>query len=222
MTSPQWPLINNGDSSTGRPAGPASDPDAAVDEPLRDRAERFLHEAFRDGRLNAAEFERRFTTVMNASRRSQVNQALEGIPARVSSALAAVSDRFSSSGQGRKLPPLPASMAQMGTTGATAAHLSGLVTSIFGPLVAYSLARPGSYMRREAAKAFNFQLVAGVSFVVVAIVAGIIDFGGLVALAWLAWFGSTIYGGVRAASGRDWVNPVNRIKHLAPLPIDGR
>ncbi|MFB9620708.1 DUF1707 and DUF4870 domain-containing protein [Brooklawnia cerclae] len=221
MTStPQWPLINSGDPSSSRPS--TANPDAPVDEPQRDRAERFLHDAFRDGRLTTAEFERRFTSVMNASRRDQLAQAVEGIPARASSALTVMNDRFNANSRGRQAPPLPAAMPSPGTTGATLAHLSGLISSIFGPLVAYSIARPGTYMRREAAKAFNFQLVAGISFVAVAVIAGIIDFGGLVPLAWLAWFGFTIYGGVKAASGQDWANPVNRLTHLSPLPTDGR
>lgn len=54
------------------------------------------------------------------------------------------------------------------------AHLSGLVSWIFGPLLLHALATPGTVARREAARAFNFQFVAGLACIVVAVVAGVL------------------------------------------------
>ena len=72
------------------------------------------------------------------------------------------------------------------------------------PAIIYGSAPRNSLTRREAAKAFNFQLVAGFGFMTVAIVlGGILGFGAPVALAWLAWLGLTVFGGIKAATGED-------------------
>lgn len=216
-SSQQWPLLNQSSTATAS----AETPDAKLTEPERDRAERFLHAALRDGRLNASDFEARFTAVMNAKRLAQVHTAISGI-APVGQALARVQDRFSAPGQqpgAARVPSLPSISSGAGAF----AHFSGLFSWIIGPAVIYAASPQGSIARREAAKAFNYQLVAGFAFLAVAIVlGGILNLGGFVPLAWLGWLGLTIFGGVRAAAGEDWQNPLTRLVRVQALPTDGR
>lgn len=122
-------------------------------------------------------------------------------------------------GEGTLVPPT----GQSSSNGiAVLAHISGMFTWIVGPAVFYAIARPGSLVRKEAAKAFNYQLVAGLLFVAASIVFGVLNLGGAVALLWLGWFGLTIVGAAKAGSGQDWTNPVNKYTKFAPMPVDGR
>jgi uncharacterized Tic20 family protein len=90
---------------------------------------------------------------------------------------------------------------------------------LLGPGLVFALSTPGTYARREAAKAFNFQLIAAVAFVVVGMLAGIT---GLDVFIWLlpfmglGWFILTILGGAKALQGEDWKNPV---KHVIKLEV---
>ena len=84
---------------------------------------------------------------------------------------------------------------------------------LLGPGLVFALSTPGTHARREAAKAFNFQLISFVAFVVVGIVAGITEFdlfGFLLPLMGLGWFILTIVGGAKALQGENWRNPVKK------------
>ena len=85
----------------------------------------------------------------------------------------------------------------------------------------YAASSQGSYSRREAAKAFNFQdLIATVVFVLVGILGGITEldlFGALMPLIGLSWLVLTIIGGAKALQGENWRNPVKSVIKLEVL-----
>jgi uncharacterized Tic20 family protein len=115
----------------------------------------------------------------------------------------------------------PAYQHQQGTAGGSLAHLSGLFLSILGPGVGYAVSPQDSPARREAAKAFNFQLISLIASLIAGTVVAftdiwLIDF--LVGLGWLAWVTLSIIGGVKAAQGSDWNNPVTKAVKLKVLP----
>lgn len=216
-SSQQWPLLNQATQTQTR-----TRTTERINEAERDGAERFLHQALRDGRLSIGDFEARFTAVMNASRTGQLHSAMAGI-APVGQALARVQDRFGLGTQRPMAARMPTPPQSLNSGAAALAHFSGLFSWVIGPAVIYAASPQGSFARREAAKAFNYQLVAGFSFLAVAIVlGGILGLGGAVALAWLAWVGLTIFGGARALAGDDWENPLNRVTRVHALPTDGR
>lgn len=175
----------------------------------RQRAEELLKQAYCDGRLDEVEFDGRLGRVMLAQTRRDLNVALYGIPA---APLA--------------VPGFASRPAPVGTGVGALAHFSALFTWILGPLLVYALGQPGSPARREAAKAFNFQLLAGLACIVTMTIAGLIlpdALVGLVAvLGWVGWFVLTIVGGARALSGQPWVNPVQRALRWEALDPRGR
>ena len=100
------------------------------------------------------------------------------------------------------------------------AHFSAFLLWLFGPALVYALSTPGTYARREAAKAFNFQLIALVAFVVVGMLGGITGldiFGWLMPFMGLGWLVLTIVGGAKALQGENWKNPVRRVVPLQVL-----
>lgn len=221
MSYDQWPLLNNDRPNAQSATRPA--PDGPINEMQRGDAERQLHQAFRDGRITTTDFEERFTKAMNATQLGQLRAALENIPAPVQQAMVSVHQQYRNyAGQQRGGQWVPA-MPQANDSGAAMmTHFSGLISWIIGPAIIYGFSRPGSLVRREAAKAFNFQLASSVFFIMGAVLAGFIGLGGLVPLLWLGWFGMTIASGVMAARGEDWQNPVNKWVKINPLPTDGR
>lgn len=220
--SPQWPLLNNAQTST------AEAPDAQVTESERDRAERLLHQAFRDGRINVADFEQRFTRAMNASKMSQLRTAVADMPAPVNRAVTSVHNYYRASTGAPQHNVLVASAhRQQSSTERDAAiaglaHASGIFTWILGPALFYANAKPGTFLRVQAAKAFNFQLTAGLLFIGASIALGILGLGGLTALMSLAWLGLTIVSAVKAGKGEDWDNPVSQWFKWQPMQTDGR
>ena len=74
---PQWPLLNNSQPTDRYQAPSASAPNAPVSEVERDRAERLLHQAHREGRITTTDFEQRFTRAMNATRADQLYAAIQ-------------------------------------------------------------------------------------------------------------------------------------------------
>lgn len=195
-------------------AGPAS-LGLRVSTEERDRAQGFLAEAYADGRLSEWDFDQRLEQVLTATTRRELNGAFYGLvtvpPA------------------GRALGLHPAYRPSLvdhgpegrfGQTAAGLAHLSGLFTWVFGPLLFHILATPGSYARRESAKAFNFQLVSGGAFLGAGILAAAIGshaMGSLLGLLWFAWLLLTIIGGAKAFGGQDWKNPVGRAIRWQPM-----
>ena len=221
---PQWPLLNNSQPTDRYQAPSASAPNAPVSEVERDRAERLLHQAHREGRITTTDFEQRFTRAMNATRADQLYAAIQNIPAPLNQAMVPMGEQYQrgygpQNPQAARMPVFPAGDSERN---ATLTHLCGALTWIFGPLIVHSSTRPGSLLRREAAKAFNYQLIAGGVFVAAAIVFGILGLGNLMGLVWLGWLGLTIAGAVKAGNGQDWTNPLTKFTKVTPLDPSGR
>ncbi|MGB3956269.1 MAG: DUF1707 and DUF4870 domain-containing protein [Brooklawnia sp.] len=198
-------------------------PDAPVSEPDRDRAERLLHQAHREGRITTTDFEERFTRAMNATRAGQLYSAIQNIPAPVSQAMVRVGEQYQRARSGQPQQGWTPAIRQADTErNAALTHLSGMFTWIFGPLVIHSVSRPGSVLRREAAKAFNYQLAAGGIFLAASMVFGILGLGSLTGLVWLSWLGLTIMSAVKAGNGHDWTNPLTRVTKVNLLDPTGR
>ena len=165
----------------------------------RHRAADTIQEAYSQGRLDEVELDERLSLALNARTRADLQHCLVGLPPAPLMAFR------------------PAAVAKTGSTAGGLAHLSALVSWIFGPLLVYATAAPGSATRAEAAKAFNFQLTFGTAFLLTAIVGGMLLPEGLTAALvlaeWIMWVVFTIVGGARALSGQPWRNPV-----MAVLP----
>ena len=180
----------------------------------RDRAEAWLKDAYADGRVSADEFDRRMGQILGAVTRKDLNEAFYG--------LVSVPLPSQAMGVHPAYQPMirPEVRQQAGRGTAGFAHFSALFTWLIGPGVVFALSRPGSYTRREAAKAFNFQLIAAIAFVVVAIVGGITHlsvFDWIMPLMWLGWLVLTIVGGAKALQGENWKNPVKQVLKLEVL-----
>jgi uncharacterized Tic20 family protein len=179
----------------------------------RDRAEAWLKDAYADGRISEADFDQRIGQVLSAVTRKDLNQAFFG--------LVQVPTPSKALGLHPAYQPLvPAEARQRAGRGvAGLAHFSVFFLWLLGPGLVFALSTPGTYARREAAKAFNFQLIAAVAFVVVGMLAGITGldvFSWLLPFMGLAWFILTILGGAKALQGEDWKNPV---KHVIKLEV---
>jgi len=181
----------------------------------RDRAESWLKDAYADGRISEVEFDQRIGQVISAITRKEMNEAFYG--------LVQVPTPSRALGLHPAYRPLvhPEAKQRAGRGVAALAHFSVFFFWLLGPGLVYALSSPGTYARREAAKAFNFQIVATVAFVVVAILGGItrLDFfGWMMPLMGLGWLILTIVGGAKALQGEDWRNPVKRVARLEVLP----
>lgn len=184
-----------------------------VTDAERDRAEHLLKEAYVDGRLDMADFDRRVGQVMVAGTRRDLNASLAGLQQPARPALAPYS----------AYTPVPAR--PVGTGAAAAAHFLPFVAWIFGPLAIWALSAPASYARREAAKAFNWQFTSTILLLIAGIIGSIVDgvvVNQLVGLAWIGWVVLTIVGGAKAAQGANWNNPVNRVVRWNVLDPSGR
>ncbi|MEL4506343.1 DUF1707 and DUF4870 domain-containing protein [Luteococcus sp. H138] len=179
-----------------------------VTEDQRERSLAYLQQAYAEGRLTIYELDARVETVLQASTRREMNRAFEGLARIPVGAGASLLMR----------PTRPTGVpGPMGRTGATVAHLTGLGSFFVGPAVCYALAPHESYARREAAKAFNFQLVALVVMAITgALTEGFLG-GALSGVLGITWLVLTVAGISHAASGDDWRNPVSRLVPLRPL-----
>ncbi|GAA3602672.1 DUF1707 and DUF4870 domain-containing protein [Microlunatus ginsengisoli] len=180
----------------------------------RDRAEAWLKDAYADGRVSEAEFDQRMGQVLGAVTRKDLNEAFYGlVTVPVPSQALGVHPAYQPI-----IRPEVRQQAGRGTAGF--AHFSALFSWIVGPAIVFALSRPGSFTRKEAAKAFNFQLIAMIAFVVVAIVGGITGlsiFDWIMPLMWLGWLVLTIVGGAKALQGENWRNPVKQVLKLEVL-----
>jgi uncharacterized Tic20 family protein len=180
----------------------------------RDRAESWLKEAYADGRISEIEFDSRIGRVISAETRKDLNDAFYGLVQVPTSSRAL--------GVHPAYQPLvrPEALQQAGRGVAGLAHFSVFFLWLLGPGLFFALSAPGSYVRREAAKAFNFQLISFVSIVVVGIVAGITDlaiFNWVLPFMFLGWFVLTVVGGAKALQGENWRNPVKTVLKLEVL-----
>jgi uncharacterized membrane protein len=181
----------------------------------RERAEHWLQEAYADGRITEDEFDRRIGQVISSTTRKDLNEAFYG--------LVQVPMPSKAMGIHPAYQPMirPETRQQAGRGAAAFAHFSVFFFWILGPGLVYGLSTPGSYSRKEAAKAFNFQVITAISFVFVAILGGITHWdplGWIVPLMGLGWFVLTIVGGAKALQGEDWRNPVKSVLKLEVLP----
>ncbi|MDO5498590.1 MAG: DUF1707 and DUF4870 domain-containing protein [Propionibacteriaceae bacterium] len=204
--SGQFPQYSEYRPDHGQPAHPSLGLGVTREE--RDRAERFLADAYADGRLNEYEFDGRMEQVLTAQNRQELNQAFYG--------LVDVPSTSRALGLHPAYHPHLVRQSADSRTGrgaAAVAHFSPFFLWIFGPLLVNLISSPGSYAKREAAKAFNFQLIAFVAFVVSGIATGIVGdaLSWVMGLGAVAWLVLTIVGGVKAANGEDWQNPVRKV-----------
>jgi uncharacterized Tic20 family protein len=181
----------------------------------RDRAERWLQDAYADGRVSEDEFDRRIGQVISAHSRRDLNEAFFG--------LVDVTTPSRALGVHPAYQPMvrPETKEQAGRGVAGFAHFSVFFLWLLGPGLVFALSQPGSYARKEAAKAFNFQLITAISFIGVGIVSGITSldiFDWLFPFMALGWFVLTILGGAKALQGQNWKNPVKHIIKLEALP----
>ena len=109
---------------------------------------------------------------------------------------------------------------QAGRGAAGFAHFSVFLLWLLGPLMVFGLSAPGSYARREAAKAFNFQLLSFLLLAGGAVITAILPgdgFNSILGLMGVAWFVLTIVGGAKALQGDDWRNPATRALKMRVL-----
>jgi uncharacterized Tic20 family protein len=180
----------------------------------RDRAESWLKEAYADGRLSEVEFDSRIGKVLAAETRKDLNDAFYG--------LVQVPTPSRALGVHPAYQPLvrPETRQQAGRGVAGFAHFSVFFLWLLGPGLVFALSSPGTYPRREAAKAFNFQLISFIVLIVTGIVGGITGldlFEWLVPFMILGWFILTIIGGAKALQGDNWRNPVKSVLKLEVL-----
>lgn len=179
----------------------------------RDRAESWLKEAYAEGRISEAEFDHRIGQVISSVTRRDLNEAFYGLvqvptPSRALGLHPAY----------QSLNPTKHETSGRGV--AALAHFSVFFMWILGPGLVYALSSKGSYAKREAAKAFNFQVVAAISFMAVGILSGITNldiFEWVFPLMGFAWFVLTILGGAKAAQGENWRNPVKSVIKIEML-----
>ncbi len=189
----------------------------AITEEQRERGERWLQDAYAAGRISEKEFERRIEQALSAVTRRDLNLAFYG--------LVDVSVANQAMGVHPAYRPLTPVTQTVGRGAASVAHFSGLISWIFGPVLMYVLSPVNSYARKEAAKAFNFQLVAMLALIGSGIVAGIFDevpgvgdaIGLIPAIVWFGWLILTVVGGAKAAQGEDWTNPVTKKARIKVL-----
>jgi hypothetical protein len=180
----------------------------------RDRAEYWLKEAYADGRISEVEFDSRIGQVLSAETRKELNDAFYG--------LVQVPTPSRALGVHPAYQPLvrPETMQHAGRGVAGLAHFSVFFLWLLGPGLVFALSSPGSYPRREAAKAFNFQLISFIVLIVTGIIAGITElnvFEWLIPFMFLGWFILTIVGGAKALQGDNWRNPVKSVLKLEVL-----
>ena len=195
----------------GMPVDPYASLSLRVGDAERARAESVLQEAYCTGRLDEVELDERLGLAMRAENRRELSAALAGLPRPAPMPFA---------------HPAASPSRPDATVLGGVAHLSALFTWIVGPLVCYAVATPGTPARRESARAFNFQAIAGGIGLVTVILASILlpgEIGAvLVMLGWLAWFSLTIISGARAIGGQKWLNPVTRVIRWEALDTSGR
>lgn len=189
------------------PTVPQPLPSLRVSDADRHRATEALKDAYCEGRIDEVDLDHRLALALVARTRGDLQASLRGLAIRP-----------------RPLGTHPDS--RPGTVGGGLAHLSGLFTWILGPLLVHALSAPGGAARREAARAFNFQLVSSIAFVLTVVAGGILlpeaVVAALVGLGWLGWATLTVVGGARVLSGQPWVNPVLRVVRWEALDSRGR
>lgn len=200
--------------SASQPSYPHPTLQMSVTPEQRERAVSWLQQAYAEDRIGESELDWRLGQVLEATSRRDLNQAFLG--------LVSVPIASQAVGLHPAYQPLvrPEVRQQAGRGAAGFAHLSVFFVWLLGPLLVFALSAPGSYARREAAKAFNFQLLSFLLLAGSAIITSILPgdgFSSILGLMGVAWFVLTIVGGAKALQGEDWRNPATRALKLHVL-----
>ncbi|TRY19463.1 DUF1707 and DUF4870 domain-containing protein [Tessaracoccus rhinocerotis] len=179
-----------------------------VSDQERNAAITAIQAAYAEGRLDEPNLERRLDLALNARTRLELNQSLEGL-VRFRPQTPFTAPTMPLVRAGLAGTALQRSHADGPVAGLT--HLSALPFGPFGPGAVWLFAGQGTAVRREAAKALNFQVIAWVIGAVLGIAAGIFNLGFLAGIWGVSWFVLTIVSGVKAWKGEDWENPVTTI-----------
>ncbi|HET7476463.1 MAG TPA: DUF1707 and DUF4870 domain-containing protein [Dermatophilaceae bacterium] len=180
----------------------------------RERAEHWLQEAYADGRIDEDEFDRRIGQVLSSENRKELNEAFYGL-VQVPMSSHALSVHSAYQPLAKQGMPSQGERAVAGV-----AHFAPFfMLWLIAPGAVYALSSTGSYARREAAKAFNFQLISLILLVVTGAIGSMIPGDGdpVLGLMFVGWLVLTIIGGVKALKGEDWRNPVQRVVKLKVL-----
>lgn len=180
-----------------------------VSDQERNAAITVIQAAYADGRLDEPNLERRLDLALNARTRLELNQCLEGLGGN------RPQSPFATPTPPVLHPGFSGAFAVSRTHGegpvAGLTHLSALPFGPFGPGAVWLFSGQGTAVKREAAKALNFQVIAWVIGAVLGIAAGIFNLGFLAGIWGFAWFALTVVSGVKAWKGEDWDNPVTAI-----------
>lgn len=189
-----------------------------VSDQERNTAVTAIQAAYAEGRLDEPNLERRLDLALNARTRLELNQSLEGL----------VRPRPHAPFSAPSMPLVHAGIAsnalQRHSDGPASGltHLSALPFGPFGPGAVWLFSGQGTAVKREAAKALNFQVIAWVVGAVLGIAAGILNMGLLAGIWGIAWFVLTVVSGVKAWKGEDWDNPVTAIVDKRLVDEGGR
>ncbi|HEY3407704.1 MAG TPA: DUF1707 and DUF4870 domain-containing protein [Propionicimonas sp.] len=180
----------------------------AVTQQEREAAISRLRSAYEQGAITASDLELRAGMAAMARSRRDLNTAFLGLMD------VSIDDarRHAAVADGRGL--------------AVAAHLSGWVLFLVGPLACYAAAQPGSYARREAAKAVNLSVLTLCGLAVALGVVMVNESVGapLAALIGGCWWLTSLVAAVQASKGNDWEHPLKRwlpyevLRESAPKP----
>lgn len=183
--------------------------DAPITEEQRQRSERYLQDAYAEGRLSHEEFGRRIDKVLRARTR------------RFQCGTRGLCEGRTRQPGGRSVRGLPSVVVprevrrRAGRWAGAAAHWSGAFTWIVGPAAVYALSKPHSYPHREAAKAFNTQIAIAI------VSALVVGFSALLGLGWIpfaVWSALAlvliVVSRTNASDGKDSRNVLQRV-----LPI---
>jgi uncharacterized protein len=167
----------------------------------RDRAVDMLQTAFAEGRIDATELDTRIGTALAAVHRSDLAEALRGLPIPEPTAT--------------PTPPMtrPTSVPDGEDRLLSAvAHWSGFFTLFVGPaIIAATKGRTSPYVREQAMEATNFQITflgAVISLgLLTAVTFGLAGLGFPVVI--FGWLGLMGVGGLAAAAGNRWRYPIS-------------
>lgn len=182
-----------------------------VSDAERDEAVTAIQAAYADGRIDESVLERHLDLALTARTRVELLQALEGIRRP--------EPQLGWRERATWQPPAPVAttgyhLPARGMDRNTAhglTHLSALPFSIFGPGAVWLWSSPGTDLRREAAKAVNFQAIILAASLAAGFVGLILNVGWFSGFVGLVWFVLTVVSGVKAFRGEPWENPVTAI-----------
>ncbi len=166
----------------------------AVTPADRQAAVERLRAAYNEGALSAGDYDRRAGMATMAHSRRDLNTAFLGL-------VDVTPDDVR-----RSMAP------EAGRGLAVAAHLSGWVLFLVGPLVCFAVAPSGSYARREAAKAVNLSVLTLLGLAIALVVIMFNERVGtpLALLIGGCWWLTSLVAAIQAAKGNDWDHPLKR------------